>query len=51
MDEKTSLDLSTLKTITVSATNLLAWVAAVLIALDQLNVDITAIVASEPYLL
>ena len=50
MDEKTSLDLSTLKTITVSATKLLAWVAAVLIALDQLNVDITAIVASATIL-
>ena len=46
MDEKTSLDLSTLKTITVSASKLLAWVAAVLIALDQLNIDITAIIAS-----
>ena len=50
MDEKTSLDLSTLKTITVSASKLLAWVAAVLIALDQLNIDITAIVASATIL-
>tara|TARA_Y100000768_G_scaffold331902_1_gene271294 strand:- start:4272 stop:5339 length:1068 start_codon:yes stop_codon:yes gene_type:complete len=50
MDEKTSLDLSTLRTITVSASKLLAWVAAVLIALDQLNIDITAIVASATIL-
>ena len=50
MNEKTSLDLSTLKTITVSASKLIAWVAAVLIALDQLNIDITAIVASATIL-
>ena len=50
MDEKTSLDLSTLKTISVSASKLLAWVAAILIALDQLSIDITAIVASATIL-
>ncbi len=50
MDEKTSLDLSTLKTITVSASKLLAYVGAVLIALDQMNIDITAIVASATIL-
>ncbi len=50
MDEKTSLDLSTLKTITVSTSKLLAWLAAILIALDQMNIDITAIVASATIL-
>lgn len=50
MDDKSSLDLSTLKTITISASKLLAWVAAILIALDQLSIDITAIVASATIL-
>ncbi len=50
MDENTSLDLSTLKTITVSVSKLLAWLAAILIALDQMNIDVTAIVASATIL-
>ena len=50
MDQNTSLDLTSLQSITVSAAKLLAWVAAILIALDQMSIDITAIVASATIL-
>jgi small-conductance mechanosensitive channel len=50
IDERTHLDLSTMQTITVSAAKMVAWLAAVLIALEQLNIDVTPILASATIL-
>jgi len=50
MDDRTHLDLSTMQTITVSAAKVVAWLAAILIALQQMNIDVTPILASATIL-
>jgi len=50
IDDRTHLDLSTMQTISVSAAKVLAWLAAILLALDQMNIDITPILASATIL-
>lgn len=50
IDDRTHLDLSTMQTISVSAAKVIAWLAAILLALDQMNIDITPILASATIL-
>lgn len=50
IDDRTHLDLSTMQTISVSAAKVIAWLIAILLALDQMNIDITPILASATIL-
>ncbi len=50
LDDRTHLDLSTMQTISVSAAKVIAWLAAILLALDQMKIDVTPILASATIL-
>lgn len=50
VDDRTHLDLSTMQTISVSAAKVIAWLVAILLAMDQMNIDVTPILASATIL-